>query len=148
MLPTRQISQAAPSMRVFEPLHRISLTAGICPFPPSARVIHCHAGLALRTAFQSPHLAHPPASMFLGQTAAIGISAGGQGPCRERLSLTPGSPKGSCSPNTDEQDLSLPTHADERRQMKERWWPVPGAPSKHTEAESPTRTEPHSPSSA
>lgn len=142
---------------MFEPLHSISLTSAICPFPPSAHIIHGHTGLALRTAFQIPHLAHPPVSMFLCRQLLASqqlLAPFHQPGCHLSWWARPLQSEGSAQHQAVSKTLGVPTQMNKtclfqmNAQMKEQWWPVPGVPSKHTQTQSPARTEPHTPSSA
>lgn len=137
---------------MFEPLHGVSLIGAICPFSPSAHITHCHTGLALRTAFQIPHLAHPSCihvslQAAPGQPAAFSLarvpSQQGKASESEDSAQHQAVPKTLVVPtNMKKTGLSLPM------QMKEQCWLVPGVLSKHTWAQSPARTQPHTPSSA
>lgn len=125
-----------------------SVLFSLCSYNP---LLHC---LALRAAFQIPHVAHPPVSMLLcrqllasQQPLAPSQQPGRHlscwaGPCRVR---TQGSPKGSCGPNTDEQGVSLPTHADEHTDEGAVVACPRSSPKTHTWAKSSARTQPHSP---
>lgn len=124
---------------MFEPLHRISLTGAICPFPPSAHITHCHAALALRTAFQIPQLAHPPC-IHVSLQAAPGQPAATGSFSPARVVGKPLQREGSARHQAVPKTLAVPTQMNKtcpspplqmKVQMEEQWWPVPGVPSKH-----------------